>query len=108
MPVMNKTWLLLFPELRSFPVREQAHALAVARATPLDIAELVGTAFAVVVVTALARYGLADPGLAPHFAGTALNLAVALPLLVVAAGPFQVRRVRRGLRQQLAPGTRHE
>jgi len=108
MPVMHKTWLLLLPELRSFPAREQAPALAAARETPLDIVELVGTAFAVVIVTAITRYGLADSGLLARFAGAALNLAVALPLLVLAAGPFQVRRLRRGLRQQLELRGQHE
>jgi hypothetical protein len=108
MPVMHKTWLLLLPELRSFPAREHARALEAARETPLDIVELVGTAFAVVIVTALARHGLADPGLASHLAGAALNLAVALPLLILAAGPFQVRRLRRGLRRQLELRAHHE
>jgi hypothetical protein len=105
---MHKTWLLLLPELRGFPAREQAHALAAAHEAPLDIVELVGTAFTVVIVAALARHGLADPGLAPHFGGAALNLAVAVPLLVLAAIPFQVRRLRRGLRQQLELRDRHE
>ena len=108
MPVMHRTWLLLLPELRGFPAREQAHALAAARATPLDIVELVGTAFAIVIVTALTRYGLAVPGLTSHFGDAALNLAMALPLLILAAVPFQVRRLRRGLRQQLELRAHHE
>ena len=40
-------------------------------------------------------------GLADRFGAAIANFIVAIPLLLVLAGPFYVRRTRRGLRAQL-------
>jgi hypothetical protein len=52
-------------------------------------------------VTALTRYALPDPTLPTRTAAALLNAAVALPLLVLLLGPFHLRRLRRGLREQI-------
>jgi hypothetical protein len=108
MAVMRKAWLLLLPELRRFPPEEQDCALAKARETVLDVPELIGMAFAVVAVTALTQYSLADASALSRFAAALVNFAVALPLMVLCAGPFHVRRLRRGLRAQLELRGQHE
>jgi hypothetical protein len=98
---MNRLWPALLPELRRFPLDEQDDVLRAARRTELDFVELIGMATGLLVVTALTRYTLADAGMARSFLGTLVNFAVALPLLAIALGPFHIRRVRRGLRDQL-------
>ncbi len=98
---MNRLWPALLPELRQFPAAEQDEALRVARRTELDFVELLGMATGLLVVTALTRYTLADASMSTRFVATLANFAVALPLLAVALGPFHLRRLRRGLRNQL-------
>lgn len=98
---MNRLWPVLLPELRKFPAHEQDAALHAARDTPLDLLELLGMAAWLVVVTAATRYGVAGFGVAERFASALLNFAVALPLLALCLGPFHLRRLRRGLREQL-------
>jgi hypothetical protein len=98
---MSRLWPALLPELRRFPPSEQDEALRVARRTDLDLIELLGMAAGLVVVTAVTRYTLSDANMSTRFAATLVNFVVALPLLVIALGPFHVRRLRRGLREQL-------
>lgn len=98
---MSRLWPALLPELREFPSAEQEAALRCARDTALDSVELLGIAFALLLVTALTRYGLPEPGVASRFAAAMLNFVVALPLLALALGPLHRRRLRRGLREQL-------
>jgi hypothetical protein len=98
---MQKIWLLLLPELRRFSPDAQEMALVKARETDLDAFELFGTALAVAAVAALTQYGLGDAGWAERLGAAALNFAVAVPLMLMCAGPFQIRRLRRGLRAQL-------
>jgi hypothetical protein len=98
---MNRLWPALLPELRQFPAPERDQALQQARATPLDVIELVGMAVGLVVVTALTKYSVPDPSMASRFALALINFAVAMPLLVAVLGPFHLRRLRRGLRLQL-------
>ena len=98
---MNRLWLVLLPELRQFPAAEQDGALKTARDTPLDLLELLSMAGGLVAVTALTRYTLADTAMSTRFAAALLNFAVAIPLLLALLGPFHVRRLRRGLREQL-------
>lgn len=89
---------MLCPELRAFAPAERAGAWREASALPFDAVELLGIAAALVGVTALTRYA------APHLAANArlapaLSQAlIGLPLLLVALGPFLVRRLRRNLR----------
>ena len=101
---MNRLWPVLLPELRSFSDSERDIALKRARETPLDALELVGMAAGLVLVTALTRYVLPDGGFATRFAAMAMTFAVAMPLLMLCLGPFHVRRLRRGLREQLRRG----
>jgi hypothetical protein len=98
---MTRIWPALLPELRRFPEGERAQALHAARETQLDTVELVGMAIGLVAVTAFTKYSVSDHALAPRFAMAVLNFVVALPLLVVVLGPFHLRRLRRGLRDQL-------
>ena len=98
---MNRLWPLLLPELQEFPTGEQDTALRDARATPLDVLELTSMAAGLMAVTALTRYALPIDTTATRFGYAVWNFVVAVPLLVVALGPFHIRRLRRGLRRQL-------
>lgn len=98
---MNRLWPVLLPELREFPAPEQDAALRAARETSLDLLELLGMAAGLVLVTAATRYGVAGFGLAERFGAALMNFVVALPLLALCLGPFHLRRLRRGLREQL-------
>lgn len=98
---MHRIWLLLLPELRGFAPQQQCHALHEAGKTPLDVAELLALAISVAVVAGLTRYTLVDVSAASRLAAALVNLAVALPLIAACAAPVHLRRLRRGLRQQL-------
>lgn len=98
---VKRLWPALLPELRQFPESEREQALQRARETSLDVIELVGMAMGLVVVTALTKYGVADASMASRFALALVNFAVAIPLLVALLGPLHMRRLRRGLRNQL-------
>lgn len=98
---MKRLWLALLPELRQFPAPERPGALQLARETSLDVIELAGMAVGLVVVTALTKYSVPELSMASRFALALVNFAIAMPLLAVVLGPFHLRRVRRGLRQQL-------
>ena len=80
---------------------DQDSALRTARHTELDTLELLGMAAGLVAVTALTRYALPSGSVGARFVFVLLNAVVAIPLLMVALGPFHVRRLRRGLRKQL-------
>lgn len=97
---MNRLWLVLLPELRRFPSAERVQALKAARATAYDILELLGMAAGLVLVTALTRYSFAEPSMSMRFGAALLNFAVSLPLLALILGPFHLRCLRRGLREQ--------
>jgi hypothetical protein len=99
---MNRLWLAALPELRAFPSTERDEAMRKARAVSLDVFELLGMAAGLVAVTALTRYALHDTGVETRVAMALLNFAVVLPLLAVVLAPFHMRRLRRGLRAQLA------
>lgn len=101
MPGMTRLWLLLLPELGRFPVRDQDAALKKAGETELDILELIGMAFGLVLVTVATQYALPDQSLASRFSAALLNFIVAVPLIGLAVAPFHIRRLRRGLRAQL-------
>lgn len=101
---MSRLWPVLLPELRRIPDADRARALDAARATALDLLELVGMAAGLVVVSALTRHLLAGTSVAERFGTTIANFVVAIPLLVIALGPFHVRRLRRGLRAGLGTG----
>lgn len=90
---------VLYPELRKFESDRQAEALRRATDGSLDFIELVGVAFALVVTLLVTRYSTAGMGVADRFASAVVNF---IPLLLVLAGPFHVRRVRRSLATQLS------
>lgn len=92
-------WLLVqaFPHLRGWPVREWPTLFSRLKKCEFDQIERIGIVGAVVlaswVLTPLAvaeSSGLAD---------ILLQLILALPLLVIFAGPFFVRRIRRYLHE---------
>ena len=91
---------LLYPQLLAFPDGERAEVLRKAKATAFDVTELVGLALSLVLVTALTRYGVQELGAVERLAAALLNFATAAALLVLLAGPFLVRRVRRGIERQ--------
>ena len=102
MPSTMRTWeYLLYAELRQFEPGRQAGALKAAADTRFDAIEYVGLAVALAATVLLTRYSAADMGLADRFGAAIANFIVAIPLLLVLAGPFYVRRTRRGLRAQL-------
>lgn len=82
-------------------------ALDRARSEPLEVIEIAGILAGLFVATTFTRYGLKDTFVIDRIASVALNFAAALPLLVVLAGPFLVRRTRRGLRTFIGEQERH-
>lgn len=101
--VWEKIENLLYPELRPFRRAERARLLKKASETPLDFIEWLGILAALVIVAGVTRYGVPGLGLglADRLAVALANFLVAVPLLVITAGPFLVRRKRRGLHSQL-------
>jgi len=91
----------LYPQLKQFQSRERSEVLSKARHCSLDTIETFGIAIALILVVAITKSSVAGLELAGRFEGTLANFVVAIPLLLVFAGPFYVRRVRRGLRTQL-------
>jgi hypothetical protein len=92
---------LLYPELRALPPEQRERALGRAKEWPFDVVELLGMAAGLVLVTAFTRYGVDYLDVGGRFALAVLNFLVAIPLLALAAGPFLVRRTRRGLQAQM-------
>ena len=100
---LPKRWeYWLYPALRRFESRQVGEALSKAKQTSFDAIEIVGIVVALVLVVGLTRYSVANLGLIERLGAAIANFLVAIPLLVVFAGPFYVRRVRRGLEQQLS------
>ena len=108
MTLVDKAWPILLPQLRNFPEEDRSLALQQARRTPFDVFELAGLALAVVAVTALTQYVLADRSVLARAAAALANFGSALIAIAVCAAPFHLRRLRRGLRQQLQLRERHE
>ena len=94
----------LLPELTRFPEHQRAAALRRARDQELDAVELVGAAVALLVATVVTRFALDDLRPAPGLVSFLLNLALAVPILLVLFLPFHLRRLRRGLRSELEKG----
>lgn len=92
----------LYPELAHIAPHHRERALQRARDESFDSLEWAGILFALVVVTAFTRYGFKDPSLADRLVAALWNFAIAVPPLVLLAGPFLVRRMRRGLRAFMA------
>jgi hypothetical protein len=92
---------LLYPELRAYGRQDRARLLRDARQEPFELLEWAGILAALVIVVGITRYSVAGFGLADRIAVALANFFVAVPLLAATAGPFFVRRTRRGLRARL-------
>jgi hypothetical protein len=92
---------VLYPELRPYGRADRDRLLKNASEIQLDMPEWLGILVGLVLVVVITRYSAAGLGLADRAAIAVANLIIALPLLVITAGPFLVRRTRRGLRSQL-------
>ncbi len=96
----------LYPELKEFAPKDRIDALRRAKEGSFDFVELAGIGIALVLVVTLTRYSVAGMGALQRIGAMLANFVVAIPLLVVFAGPFYVRRVRRGLREQIEKRSR--
>lgn len=91
---------LLYPELRPYGRKDRDRLLQKASEAPLEPLEWAGILLGLVVAVALTRYSISD---ADHnrLVIAIANFVVAVFLLGGTAGPFMVRRTRRGIRSQL-------
>jgi hypothetical protein len=92
---------LLYPELRPYGRIDRDRLLREASKTSHDLLEWAGILAALVLVGVLTGYSAVGFNLAQRFVATLMNFFVALLLLGGIAGPFLVRRTRRGLRSHL-------
>jgi hypothetical protein len=92
---------LLYPELRPYGRIDRDRLLREASKTSHDLLEWAGILAALVFVGVLTAYSAVDFNPAQRFVAAVINFFVALLLLGGTAGPFLVRRTRRGLRSQL-------
>lgn len=102
---VNPAWLWLLPELRRLPPGERAAALARARSTPLDTLEWVVLSLGLIAVTALTRHTVPASSWNSRFELAAWHFGLALPLVTVVVLSCHGRRLRRGVRQLLQPGS---
>lgn len=93
-------WLLaqIFPQLRKWPVQEWPRVLDVAVAKDFDQYEVLGILAAVAFVTWLLK---PDPSPDVSLLVVCIHQAIlSIPFLVCLAGPFYLRRIRRGIAEQ--------
>ena len=99
---MQEDWeSVIYPDLKRIDKTQRAKALQQAKEGAFDAVELVGIGLALLLSVSLTRYAATGLGLVEHFGAILGNFLVAVPLLLVFAGPFYVRRTRRGLRSYL-------
>jgi len=92
--------LIAYPQLRHVPLEQWEGMLRRARETEFDTVEWAGILVGVAFGAFALRSGAGEPGfLITHYLG---QFVLALPLLAVLAGPFFLRRTRRGLDLELA------
>ena len=92
---LQRVLVSLFPRLRAWPVRDWPGVLAKARAIESDAVERYGVIASLLLVTWLLR---PPPGLEVSLPLLLLaQITLAIPGLVALAGPFYLRRIRRGL-----------
>lgn len=96
----GRMWLerLIYPELERIAPHHRQRAMERARAESFDTLEMIGILAAIAATTYLTRYGIVPATPSSRFWAAILNFVVAIPLLVLIAGPFYVRRNRRGLK----------
>lgn len=90
-------WILaqIFPKLRDWPVREWPEVLSSVQTREFDQVERIGIIAAVVLVSCFLRPAATSDMPVP-FAFLS-QLVFSLPLLLLTAGPFFLRRIRRSL-----------
>ncbi len=93
----------LYPELERIAPHQRRRAMEHARAESFDTLELIGILAAVAAAAYITKSGIVT-SMAEHFWAALMSFVLAVPLLVLIAGPFYVRRNRRGLRAFLSPG----
>lgn len=93
---------LVMPELKTIAPHQRDRALEAAREEPLDLIETIGVLAGLVIALLLTRYSLTDAQLTDRLVAALANFVVAVPLIGVLAGPFLIRRTRRGLARFLA------
>ena len=89
--------LALYPELEKLAPRDRPLARTTAAREPFDLIEWCGLLLAIAVATIWTRYAGSGLDVVQRVAALALNAAVAVPILGLLAGPFLIRRTRRGL-----------
>ena len=100
-PLRTMLLALAYPALQRLPPAQWDAALARARATEFDLIERIGMLLVMAVVAYLLRFEAQQTvELAPPIRYLAQFFAAAL-LIVPAAGPFFLRRTRRGLDHEL-------
>lgn len=99
--VRQKIEDLLYPQLKPYRRNERDRLLRKAAETSLDFFEWTGILAAIIFVVAITRYSAVDFGLLDRVVVALVNFGVSLLLLGIMAGPFLIRRTRRGLRSQL-------
>ena len=92
----------LYPDLGKVAPHHRGRAMQRAKSEPFDFLELACILAAVVAVTYLTRHSMKDPTAIDRLSAAAANFVVAVPQLLLLAGPFYIRRNRRGLRAFLA------
>lgn len=95
----NLQWVLVqvFPRLRAWSIQDWPAVLGKANALEYDRFERIGLIAGLVVVTWLLRRPEDSQASVPLVFFT--QMVLALPLLVVIAGPIYLRRIRRGLQE---------
>lgn len=100
---MKWFWLWVLPDLSKFSSeRTQNEALKKARDSGLESSELIGIAVWLVIVTSFGQYILQQGKMRADLLATiVVNVIIVAPLLLAVLVPIHIRRLRRGLRQQL-------
>jgi hypothetical protein len=98
----------LYPELKRINLKDRSSALQEAKASSFDAIDLVGIGIALFLAVVVTRYSATGLGALGRIRAALWNFMVAIPILLVFAEPFYVRRVRRGLREYLEKRSRSE
>ena len=99
--MINRLFEFVYPELLEVPPQDRPKVLRQARDGEYDTIEWLGLAFAITATVLLTRYSVADLSWANRVTALFTNFLVAIPLLLVMAGPFAMRRTKRHLRRLL-------
>lgn len=95
-------WLWLVPDLKKFRPMEQAKALAIAKSASLKTVEFIGIIIWLLIVTLITKSVLTQGNMSEDATSTlVVNLIVTVPLLLFVFVPIHIRRLRRGISEQL-------